>query len=373
MDNEGLNNHPPQIIRMKRFNQSMKPVWPLNDADETIKSNFLVERHKNMNTSEQDEESETWRKVSEENNSSVTKEKSSLETRKSSRIKTKANQIIHDPNEGRIRQLIEHLPRWGGIITSIPLSSRSFELKGYQVTNTCTIDYLLLAIWFSSKLSTFILNSLETLLNINEDNMNGFVYLQSVINYIDEMKWDHARTLWVLEVNQIRTRSVFSTFGTEDKFLFTHLIGSQFMERNRKCTNSSCLFIEKTKLFDLAFMRDESRPISLSIFSDEICKKCHSNVETSHRFLYDSPFLFVTINQKEGDMNFKLEDLPKIINIDNREFTFLCGTFNVGNHFKAIFLVNNQEICVDDLVQVKSYSPPPQDYTFSTCYYYRNK
>jgi hypothetical protein len=90
---------------------------------------------------------------------------------------TVSNTIARDLFESRI-------PQWGA---NIVLNGTEIE-----VTNTCTIDYFLFAIWILNKINPICIESLP--------NIEIAAALKKIIRFVDVNKWDLVRQVWVIEV-----------------------------------------------------------------------------------------------------------------------------------------------------------------------------
>lgn len=73
---------------------------------------------------------------------------------------------------------MKHIPKWGGII-------EYKDQKNVKLTNTCSIDYLMFALWCASKLIDNLLNKIP---DIQKKDL-----LIKIIQFINFKKWDKAR------------------------------------------------------------------------------------------------------------------------------------------------------------------------------------
>jgi hypothetical protein len=90
---------------------------------------------------------------------------------------TVSNTIARDLFESRI-------PKWGA---NIVLNKTEIE-----VTNTCTIDYYLFAMWILNKIHPIFIESLH--------NKEITAALKKIIRFVDVNKWDLVRQVLVIEV-----------------------------------------------------------------------------------------------------------------------------------------------------------------------------
>ena len=77
--------------------------------------------------------------------------------------------------------------------------------------NTRSIDYFLLSLWLSSKLSQKVVDI------INQKQFTFYTQLQNIIRLIDNDEWDRSRTIWALSINEStpNDQSQFCFFSTE--------------------------------------------------------------------------------------------------------------------------------------------------------------
>jgi hypothetical protein len=71
-------------------------------------------------------------------------------------------QIISEPKPLSSKdKLYLNSPKWGGKIVSLSYLKESNKYKNLIITNTCSIDYMLLGIWLSTKLSEKVFTKLK--------------------------------------------------------------------------------------------------------------------------------------------------------------------------------------------------------------------
>ena len=112
----------------------------------------------------------------------------------------------------------KRIPTWAGKIeTSQP------EFLIYQklpFNNICTIDYLLMAVWFSTKFNPSIIDIIQDKA-VSDEMMNTIL---QIIKLIDRIEWDKARTIWILKVLNLEPNGTdalsFSLFEGESSYFY---------------------------------------------------------------------------------------------------------------------------------------------------------
>ena len=133
------------------------------------------------------------------------------------------------------------LPKWGGhFVNENGLNSI------VKITNTCTIDYFLLALWASSSLNSKIIELILTSTFINRHN------IVEIINFFQNNEWNKAKTTWLLNMLSldysidctcdhcvsVLSNGSISTFGSEYEFFLSPLIKLQKYNLLMTCTDS---------------------------------------------------------------------------------------------------------------------------------------
>ncbi len=115
------------------------------------------------------------------------------------------------------------------------------------MTDTCTIDYYMLAISISVENNSRI-NSLFR--SIYFSNQTYISPINQIIEFLLNKEWDKAKSIWILEVLELQPkRKRFSTFGEENEFFISFI--KHFQTINYICTNHSCkrLFYSNDELY----------------------------------------------------------------------------------------------------------------------------
>jgi len=229
----------------------------------------------------------------------------------------------------------EHVPKWGATI----------QLNGRRVnvTNTCSIDYLLFGFWIASKRRNFLRDIPE---------LEKTEALRRVISYIDALRWDKGREIWIdsiMRVSHGQSRGSLSLFGAQfDQFL-QFINEYQQFEKLQTCTESCTRNNRSVIRTDIFFYQTESGiKHSFEMPYDQICNVCLNLRSVTMRFLNDPNFIFIQPN----GFNY-LNDIPKRINIDNIDFQLVCATLhNIEiQHFYGVFNIDDNFYVVDDLDQ----------------------
>ena len=86
------------------------------------------------------------------------------------------------------KKFISHIPKWGGV-----LIDKNNQKTSFLISNTCTIDYYLLALWVSTKMTD---------LRITQTNMPELKtsLITSIIESIEANQWDRAKSIWIRDV-----------------------------------------------------------------------------------------------------------------------------------------------------------------------------
>ena len=138
---------------------------------------------------------------------------------------------------GSVLNFSSILPTWGG---NIVLNSDD-QLKlfnNFKIIDTCTIDYFLLAISYSSIINVQIKNYLNNSTRLDKTNSLKSK-LNEIVNLILQNEWNKAKTIRILNVLKLEPkRRCFSTFGDEFDFYIKHVKELQLL--NYTCSNRSC-------------------------------------------------------------------------------------------------------------------------------------
>jgi hypothetical protein len=78
------------------------------------------------------------------------------------------------------------IPKWGGLL----VDKKNLEL-GFNLSNTCKIDYFLLCLWTCTRLNTE-LNDVISRLSFRKRQ-----YLIDIITSIEFIQWNKAKSIWI--------------------------------------------------------------------------------------------------------------------------------------------------------------------------------
>ena len=257
-------------------------------------------------------------------------------------------QPLNPPDTEQIHFRI-HIPQWGARILYC-------KIPNTFVSNTCSIDYYLLAMWVLSKLNPNF--------TINLPNLPQTQFLLNIITHIENLNWDMARQIWIVNIMKYSKKSnkdtgEISMFGSESEKFFQYLAEYQKHEFLKKC-NPHCLENgQPLKHLNrqqrnresnvLHFERDYNDIISLQqIMPDTVnCLSCSEQVSIDRRFINNPLFLFIYDDVSPTLIN----DLPKEITIDNKIYKLLCAHAYKADsrHFVCFFEFDNTIYLVDDI------------------------
>ena len=256
----------------------------------------------------------------------------------------------------KTRGFFSNIPKWGG-----KLIKSNFK-KPVKLLNTCAIDYFLLALWTSSKLSKNIL--------INLKNSEIKEKIASIIGFIDSNNWNKAKSIWLLDVCKIfvsqdeNGNHSICTFGTEMELFINFIKPIQSFESQVVCNNQLCM--RSSTINDLYFSK-VGEDVVLNFFLKEKCSYCSHQLSISNNFNGVPPYHFI-----ESDIRDKLNvhQLPNEISFgEGKMYKFICTTYCKRQHFRSIFNIKSKIYLVDDLCPQKHDLDIPNHH-ISICVYY---
>ena len=226
-----------------------------------------------------------------------------------------------------------HVPKWGGYFY--------YARKKYFITNTCTVDYLLLGIWTISQLKANFVLELPRI-SITEE-------VVKIIELIDKNDWNNAKKLLILDILKINPNEKhISLFGTENEFFINFFSKYQNHFIKQQCSpncylNNSIYLNDSSSLY---FVKIDDI-VTLTVLTNENCNLCSRKINATISLQHHTNFLII----ESSELNIRVYDLPENLNINGNEYTFLCTPFNENAHFKSIFKLNKKFYLVDDLDQ----------------------
>ena len=256
-----------------------------------------------------------------------------------------------------MQTFISHIPSNGGYYT------KTCGTK-IPVINTCTIDNYLFALWVLSKL---MFNFETRFRNLKPELKNTIL---EIIQNIDIYNWDLARQLWyskVMKMNLGKRQKRINFFGTLERFFLQYMYCFQKHDLIQKCStncNNDGTYIlgEHSEL--LHFWK-KNNTVAIVTELTHKCPACGTRVICEIRFLDDPLFLFIETNS-----HFTINDLPKTIEINSKNYKLLCAIiYKVEHlHFVSIFDINEKKYLVDDLVKNEALLLEPNSSTHSNNY-----
>ena len=247
-------------------------------------------------------------------------------------------QSFQDPLVNKLLDILPLHSLWGGKVDTTDVNSFIFDkFDGFQIVNTCTIDYFLLALAFSSFLNEEII---QLLMDSSECVL--MKTFDRIIKLSLTVEWNRAKSIWILEILKLEpTRRKFSTFGEEFNFFIKQFNKIQLI--NYECCNN--IFYSNDQLY---FEYDELNNLVLSSNIERKCVKCDKAC-FSKKFSKTPLWIIIQNLIKSNQQKLIVYDLPTEITIDNSKYCLLISTYLVHSHFKSIFLINDCFYGYDDM------------------------
>jgi hypothetical protein len=244
-----------------------------------------------------------------------------------------------------LNEFSRRIPVWGGTIEYNGVSN-------VRVTNTCTIDYFLLALWLIRKLQG---NFAQRLPGIEKSQL-----LNQIVGYIENRNWNKAKEIYInriLEINLISYRNTVSLFGSEKRMFLNNMTEFQSHSIIQLCTEG-CIFNNARVLrageSEIYLIKTPAGRIEVYSIVEGKCESCAALIRSKVRFENNPSFLFF----ETAYNNIYVQELPRHINIDNIDYRFLCATVSRPGHFIGLFEINNNLYKVNDLIS--EYEPQLQ-------------
>lgn len=236
--------------------------------------------------------------------------------------------------------------------------------KNYCFSNTCSIDYLLLAIWASYMVNNKIINIL-----VSHDTTLCRKII-AVIENIQNNQWDAAKSIWVIDICKMNnpSRRVFDCFDNEHSTFLKFLDPFQMLEFFCDCDLKDIVVSSTNYHF---IERDQNGNISFS-YKNEICSNCGSSLSSS-RFNKIPPWFYLSTTYYKAKDFICFDELPKKLFFNDREYTLICDTIkspNTKNHFCAIFEIDSTKFLIDDLDSIGYSEFIPNVHKSSTFFYF---
>ena len=289
-------------------------------------------------------------------NQNLMKTKASLNIKRKIQVSSSFETLSIKPKnqDPAVCKLLQILPNWGGKIDT----TNNCKYENFELIDTCTIDYFLLAMSFTFELNESLAKRLAN------DKSNIALSIHQIIQLILNNEWNRAKSIWVLQVLKLLpTRRKFSTFGEEFEFFISSVKALQLIKYS--CTSCKSLAYSSDELY---FDFDENMNVRLSSDERRVCLDCQSDANINKSFEKIPCWLFIQSLITSYKKNITLYDLPNDTFIDSQKYKLFMCTYLVGTHFKSIIKINDRFYAFDDLkVGLDEIVPK---HIVSSCIYY---
>jgi len=134
-----------------------------------------------------------------------------------------------ESNQFDLDDFFSHVPEWGGLLVD-----ENCNVTNISIIDTCTIDYMLFALWVSCKLNKSIFQGIKRF----PDSINGNV-LSEIISCIETNNWNVAKSLWLLKIANVlnpNSKQTISTFGSEYEHFIRYIVPFQRFKLHIECS-----------------------------------------------------------------------------------------------------------------------------------------
>ena len=269
-----------------------------------------------------------------------------MEIDQSNFIKPQTTTVSENSTDKFLKLIEECFPNnrlWGGNIKNglNNILENQSKYTDFTIINTCTVDYFLLALWLTSKLSKKIAKYFRIQFEVNTKEY----LLSAIIKCIDMKDWNLAKSIWILKFLEYSpVNGVFNTYGDEFTTFYSRLICFQTIIYTCKNCKSS-----KRKIFNHTIRKNDDNSIEYSILKPLICKHCQQARNGSFE---NNPFwLFFEVYPPTNSIT--MMDLKSELHVNGNNFKLLMSTIHQIGHFTSVFKDNQKYFIVDDL---KDYS-----------------
>jgi hypothetical protein len=249
------------------------------------------------------------------------------------------NEVLDQPF---IENFKSHVPVWSAYI--------SYKDKAdVYVSNTCTIDYFLLAYWVLNKIKPHYIDSIADLELKNR--------ITKIIEKIDLFDWNMAREEWIVGVMKYDKSPIANTISmwgsVHDRFA-KYVIGLQTYSLRQLC-DTDCMYSNQIISSERQIMMFEKtkKGVQLHTFQSKLCKQCKKKAEWKFEFKNEPKILFI-----ESADNTTFNEIPDTLMLNSFRFRILCSMLHMPNHFVGIFRLKNASFVVDDLEKNAIFLPP---------------
>ena len=210
--------------------------------------------------------------------------------------------------------------------------------------------------------------------SFNKENLN------QIFSNVNQNKWDEAKTIWLLDFLNLKPNKEVSSFNAmSDSFnVFGRFIEHQ-QTYNLKLCCSTCKRI-KNKLGSSITFEKIDKNKAIYEFEYESCRNCCKKMDLMDLQFRSVPaWLYLDTVYGDNQLNNNLGHtmLPKKLKINNYTYQLLLAQIiiisddiNIANHFKGIFLINNNFYLIDDLQKGASNLKIPKNTKVTSCLYY---
>jgi hypothetical protein len=270
-------------------------------------------------------------------------------------------------NSVTFRSFSLKIPKWGGVFEVNEsdfgeLYSENTIYNDMPIINTCTIDYLLLAVWSSHFLSSKVREVF-----INRENDFLIKFLNKIVDLIENpnANWNRAKTIWTLIVTKLIHNNSLEFDCWESTYKMFWKYFEQHQKIQFKC--EKCHNLVRSDQVALNLVKDSNNNCFIDLHEFKKCLEC--NLLVNGKFVSKPFCLFVDICEKAHN-KINIDDIPLQLTIDGTGYHFLCVTLFVNeNHFKAIFRLNGQNYLIDDL-KAGFNKKIPKNVILGTVFYY---
>jgi hypothetical protein len=275
--------------------------------------------------------------VDEKKDSAEKNKSDSSKRNKNNNIKNKID--VRKNNDQFIQKFKDHIIPWGGEII--------YRTRKTKVTNTCTIDYHLLALWAMFNLSPTFLD--------NFDHLWQTAFLKEIINNIEIYNFNKAKETWIVEILRFnQDEGSISLFDTQSEVFTDKLADYQSYVTYQMCKHDCPLndtYMRNGENFHIFFNRDLDGNLLVYTGLTHRCRNC--DAMTTPRFVFNTIPTFLFIQSMDNDIYY--QEIPKEITFNNVQYSHISTTlhkpdtmFSVA-HFIGVFHLFGNDYVVDDL------------------------
>ncbi len=166
---------------------------------------------------------------------------------------------------------------------------------------------------------------------MNNDHLNLKKKLIQIINQIDNLNWNKAKTIWLIDVCLLASRinstnKTICTYGNEYEFIYRHIACLQSFNLEETFLSQNCSFKVKVgqKLRNYFYIIKQNDKYILNINSKKWCNICNNELRVQINFAEEIFWLFCEI---DTGISLSVDLLPKSIQLGEKLYTLLCATF----------------------------------------------